>query len=614
MENVIGNSRKNNYHTQVAFVLIMVLSLLFSNLCISQIIERSILNPFTKPTADEMLYVGLDHLARSEFDAAFRSFTRASELNSPDASFHLACFYTGEFGVVQQDYDRFVQLVTKSAELNSVLGCYTLANILLEEKNEAKAIELFEKTVLLVERDSDLINNKSHDLITTEINKLKISCKDQSNIFIGKMYLDGIGVDKDLNKAKQHLTQLAEAGNAEAQYLMGQIYFNHKKYQTAAYWLNKAIAANNPSAYTTLGYMYHYGYGVDQDSNKAHDYYESAINLDSTAYKAMNNIGVLYDESLDYKTARYWYIKAINTAESLGTNCGMAERNLGVLYEHGYGVEKNDSIAMSLYQKALNHSTTNALDNLTNLSSKNNQTYSIFDGIPIHEKCIALIVGNSDYQYSPLQNPANDADAMYHKLSSAGIETSILSVNDDSKTLLAKIQRFFKDAENYDVALFYYSGHGAQKDGINYLLPIDVDINSNNFDHFISINEILVTLSKVGVKKQIIILDACRTYNIEKRAKAFAIKGLCNMKNTTGIPRGTFVIYSTRTNETADDGPDENNSPFTTVLLEELTKSQIDIRTIANNVRKEVFNRTKGGQQPSFDDEMIGNFYFNIKQ
>ena len=53
------------------------------------------------------------------------------------------------------------------------------------------------------------------------------------------------------------------------------------------------------------------------------------------------------------------------------------------------------------------------------------------------------------------------------------------SVTDrDGAKLKRDLERFVEDAEGADVAFLYYSGHGIEAGGENYLIPVDADLSS----------------------------------------------------------------------------------------------------------------------------------------
>src|SRR5262245_59281598 len=95
----------------------------------------------------------------------------------------------------------------------------------------------------------------------------------------------------------------------------------------------------------------------------------------------------------------------------------------------------------------------------------------------VAQKKVALVIGDDHYaQETPLQNPGRDARLIAARLQKLGFEL----VGDDAlidldKATTDRMVSLFGDmAQNADVALFYFSGHGRQLNGTNYLLPINV--------------------------------------------------------------------------------------------------------------------------------------------
>src|SRR5690606_28969955 len=80
---------------------------------------------------------------------------------------------------------------------------------------------------------------------------------------------------------------------------------------------------------------------------------------------------------------------------------------------------------------------------------------------------VALVVGQSEYEHLPsLANPAGDADAIEELFDDLGFETTLVS-DRDARRLSRDLQRFLEDAEDADVALVYYAGHGIEAGGEN---------------------------------------------------------------------------------------------------------------------------------------------------
>ena len=93
-------------------------------------------------------------------------------------------------------------------------------------------------------------------------------------------------------------------------------------------------------------------------------------------------------------------------------------------------------------------------------------------------KGVALVIGESDYEnVAKLANPENDARAIEEMLDKLGFETNV--ANDrDARKLRRDLEGFVEDAEGTDVAIIYYSGHGIEAGGENYLVPVDADVSS----------------------------------------------------------------------------------------------------------------------------------------
>jgi hypothetical protein len=85
-------------------------------------------------------------------------------------------------------------------------------------------------------------------------------------------------------------------------------------------------------------------------------------------------------------------------------------------------------------------------------------------------KRVALVIGNGGYdaKNGPLRNPVNDAGDMAQALREVGFvvaqETDV-----DRPRMLRAVCDFGRQLKDAEVGLFYYSGHGMQVNGRNYL-------------------------------------------------------------------------------------------------------------------------------------------------
>ncbi len=88
---------------------------------------------------------------------------------------------------------------------------------------------------------------------------------------------------------------------------------------------------------------------------------------------------------------------------------------------------------------------------------------------------IALVIGNASYASAPLRNPVNDVRHIASALKKVGFQVTKVE-NASLQSMDNAVRGFGQKARKSDVALVYYSGHGLQLRGVNYLQPIGADI------------------------------------------------------------------------------------------------------------------------------------------
>ncbi len=217
----------------------------------------------------------------------------------------------------------------------------------------------------------------------------------------------------------------------------------------------------------------------------------------------------------------------------------------------------------------------------------------------------AFVIGNSDYLYNnSLKNPANDATKMAELLEDLGFVVT-KKINLKLEEFEKSISTFIDSLKEGDITLIYYSGHGAQVDGENYLIPVDAKIMDEVDIKYKSTN-LGYILEKLDISKStlnLVILDACRN-NPFKGFKTFS-SGLA----LVNAPFGTLISYSTAPGKVAYDGSGAN-SPFTKWLLKVIPKYGLKVEEVFKLVRKEVAIETDGKQIPWESSSLIGDFYF----
>ena len=125
----------------------------------------------------------------------------------------------------------------------------------------------------------------------------------------------------------------------------------------------------------------------------------------------------------------------------------------------------------------------------------------------------ALIVGIDDYSWAPLKGCVNDANAMYELLDRnedgrPNFDCKLVT-HEVTRTYLRKqIHELFSNQA--DIALLYFSGHGAHTPYGGYLMTED----AFRFDEGVSMNDVLILANQSKVSEVIIILDCCYSGNL----------------------------------------------------------------------------------------------------
>ena len=92
------------------------------------------------------------------------------------------------------------------------------------------------------------------------------------------------------------------------------------------------------------------------------------------------------------------------------------------------------------------------------------------------ERRLALVIGVGGYENAPkLNNPTRDAQAMAEMLGRLGFQADLV-LDPDSRHLSAALREFGRKAEESDLALIYFAGHGIQASGQNFLVPADAEL------------------------------------------------------------------------------------------------------------------------------------------
>lgn len=230
------------------------------------------------------------------------------------------------------------------------------------------------------------------------------------------------------------------------------------------------------------------------------------------------------------------------------------------------------------------------------------------------ENRFALVIGNSSYEkIGRLGNPGRDADLVAKSLEAVGFEVSVhFDLDEDG---LGKVLDDLADrAPELDVAVLYFAGHGIQKDGENFLIPVDAQLKSATSieRETVSLRSFMEVMEEVPIS--LLFLDACRNNPFAEHL----LSQSSSDGRSAGITRGLapirtvgdmLVTFATLPNSVAKDGAGQN-SPFAKALARHVATPDAEVSVLMKRVTRDVMAETDGEQRPQQLSQMQTEFYF----
>jgi len=214
----------------------------------------------------------------------------------------------------------------------------------------------------------------------------------------------------------------------------------------------------------------------------------------------------------------------------------------------------------------------------------------------------ALIIGNGEYNVGYLPNPTKDADLIAKRLRDVGFSVTLKKNVKSAYAMKVAIKKFSDKLKKDDIALVYYSGHGVQFDGKNYLMPIEALVSKGSQLPSEALDLDYLVGGVSGIKLAMLLIDACRDNPYPAFSKS-GTRGL--VQPTTNDDGGMIISFATQPNKTASDGSGDH-SPYALAISENIKKPQ-SVEQFFKNVGRYVLDKTHRVQKPmlklSFYDE-----------
>ena len=221
---------------------------------------------------------------------------------------------------------------------------------------------------------------------------------------------------------------------------------------------------------------------------------------------------------------------------------------------------------------------------------------------------IALVIGNGNYQGSPLATAANDAGLIAQTLQAAGFD--VVGARDlDGETLRQTFRDFIQKAQKAGpdtVAMIYLAGYGLQLAGENYFVPVDASM-ARDTDipvEGLRIGDYIRQLSSLPLKANIVVVDAAYNHPFAKEGQPLA-GGLALIEPE---PKGLIAFNAAP--GTIAPNPTGNYGPYAQALAEMIRTGGISLPEVFNRTKLRVNDVTKGAQVPWDAQKLEGDFVF----
>ena len=184
---------------------------------------------------------------------------------------------------------------------------------------------------------------------------------------VGSAYLEGAGVEKNLEQARYWYGRAAEQGFAHSEWMMGRIYFEGigvaPNRDEALKWLTKSLAQGHAPTMLTLAAMYTGPNGIPTSPQLVFDLDRAAAQRGS--HYAEFEVGRFYRAGYlnapDYAQALTWFSRAA------AVGYGPADQYIGAMHEAGQGVPVDLAQARSHYERAADLGVSGAIQRMGEL-------------------------------------------------------------------------------------------------------------------------------------------------------------------------------------------------------------------------------------------------------
>jgi tetratricopeptide (TPR) repeat protein len=187
------------------------------------------------------------------------------------------------------------------------------------------------------------------------------------------------------------------------------------------------------------------------------------------------------------------------------------------------------------------------------------------------EDKIAVLVGIDNYPVTSglreLRYATKDASDLWTVLGKQGYKTALTEKDpvllnaDANKTAIKKtVKAALESLHGKGTFLFFFAGHGIEKNGKQYLAPREVDMDDLE-GSALSMDDLLKILKDSPVERKVLFIDACREKDTRGDQELFG-----NVPDA----KGTQIMYASEKDQPSHEDPDYQHGVFTYYLLKAL--------------------------------------------
>lgn len=448
----------------------------------------------------------------------------------------------------------------------------------------------------------------------------------------------------DLQSALRVWLQAAEAGDAEAQTNVGDIYERGlgvaPNYEAAAQWYQKAADQGFARALFNLGTLYEQGLGVPQDQLQALNLYRQAWGLSE------DNIIFASAAQREQEALRTELQRAVAEKD---TQLGLLQKQLKELQEklaaqpvaqQSPEASTNAEVeALKKWIAQLERERRTSTERLAGIPrTRTPQGTEILTPVPpkADERTMAglnfgryyaIVIGNQDYQsIEDLQTPRYDAARAARVLADKyGFIVQVLEDANDI-TMLKAINDLNAVLKPEDNVLIYYAGHGARLQSgrmeSGYWLPVNAEAPPSD-TFWVPNEQITGHLGRLPAKRVLVVADSCYAGLLSTDPSyLFLTKDVAYSKEYIQykLPKRSRLLLSSGGDRPVLDEGSGGNSVFARAFLDELEANEgiLSSPELFSRIRKRVevaAAKNKFVQQPEFKSikgagHEVGDFFF----